>query len=105
MSENKQAKISKNIQFAVLQIAHTYKSMFTYPLRCAEDLIIAALSPLIREREERLELEAKMQRIEALPEWARVAYQRDWKFETQEQRISRLRSEAGRRGGQVSKKA
>ena len=106
MTTKTQAKTSKNLVSAAMQVAHMYKTAVSYPIRIINNIINLAIQPIIRERESRLELEEKRKQIEKLPEWARKTYQRDWMFEgyeTKDERISRIRSIAGRRGGKVTK--
>lgn len=104
MNQNKQAKLSKNIQLATLEIGHATKTMFISPYHFFISLINSAIEPIAQERIERLSHQKSLE----FPDWAKNTYTRDWNFEdaqTKREYISQVRSEAGRRGGKVSKKA
>ena len=99
MSQTQKAKLSKIAAYAGLEFLHAAKTMATKPGQFLADVAAGVLSPFAADYEKRIESKMKDQ----FPEWAKTTYTRDWTFESEADRISRIRAEAGRKGGLKSK--
>lgn len=98
-----QAKLSKKVELAALELGYAARKLITRPAQFFTEILDTVISPLAEEREARLQ---QNQAVDAVPEWARNTYTRDWDFpvyESKEDRIKRIRREAGRKGGLVRK--
>lgn len=76
-------------------VGHATKTLLTNPIKFVGNLIESAITPLADE---------ELNRIQSLnvPEEHKFTYQRNWDYPVYKS-LSQIRSEAGRKGGKVSK--
>jgi hypothetical protein len=98
-TQNNKPKLSKILTNASLELLHGARELISNPIKVFSDVLTSPIQSLAKDYEARIEEEMKGQ----FPEWAKNCYTRDWSFESEADRISRIRSEAGRKGGLKTK--